>query len=74
MEKYLPQHMDKAKQHAKVFEDSMIMATLHGYKNNYGKVANYLETAARSLRELERMEKEKEQYDLAIQLLRRIKA
>ncbi|MCM3396451.1 hypothetical protein M3638_01200 [Oceanobacillus profundus] len=69
---FLDKDLPKAEKESKDFANSMFMATYHGYQKDYYQIANYLESAAISARQLGEMQERKNLYDEARNLLYRI--
>lgn len=74
MNLFLKQDQEQAQKEAESFRDCMIMATVHGYQNDYDQVAKYLETAARSVKELDRMKQKKTNYVEIMTMVKQIEA
>lgn len=71
---FLDSDQEKAERQLECFEYLAEQGDAHFDSRNYGKAASYYENAARSLRELDRMQEEKRLYDEAWFLLKQIKA
>ena len=69
---FLTKDLPKVEKESKSFEDCLFMASYHGFRKDYHQVANYLESAARSARQLGEMKDRKKLYDEARNLLYRI--